>query len=95
MFLDLSREALSLSVPANLQSTIVSVCLLGILVLAIWWASARISPQRIEAVALKVGIPLTALGLVSWIVAKIGAAKKIVETVGRMIQRLDDWRYRH
>jgi hypothetical protein len=95
VFLDLSRESLSVSVPANLQSTIVTLCLIGILVPVIWWIFAGLTPQRVGAVVLRVGIPLTATGIVSWIVAKMGAAKTFVATVGRVIQRLDDWRYRH
>ncbi len=95
VFLDLSREDLSVSVPVSLQSTVVSLCLLGILVPAIWWTFVRLTPQGIEAIVLKVGIPLTATGIISWIVGKMGAAKKIVAAIGRMILRLDGWRYRH
>jgi hypothetical protein len=93
VFLDLSREVISVSVPAAIQSTVVTIVIIGGIGLLIWWAFSFVDIAGLKTAWAKVVAGVTVTGIIGWIVSKVGLARKIIRGISGLVRKIDDWRY--
>jgi hypothetical protein len=93
VFLDLSREAVSVSIPATIQSAIVIFTMFSVMACLIWWELARVDVNSIRAMGIRLFGGLTIMGLLTWLVAKVEFAKKAALKAFWVLERLDEWAF--
>lgn len=93
VFLDLSKEVNSVSVPTALQSTIVTVFVVALATLLGWRVVSLLDFASIKAAWTQYLTGLGIAGFLSIIVSKLGLAKKVWQVIMPSFKKIDTWWY--
>jgi hypothetical protein len=93
VFLDLSKEVISVSIPAAIQSAIVTSAIIALIIVLLWQGSSHVNVAAMRSAWLKYIAGLTVVGVLTWVASKVEFMKRVFSKVPQILEALDKWRY--
>lgn len=93
VFLDLSKEVISVSIPATIQSAIVTTAVIVLVIVFLRKGSSYVNVDAIRGIWLKCIAGLTVASALTWFASKIEVVKQVFSKAPQILKALDNWRY--
>lgn len=93
IFLDLSKEVISVSIPATFQSAVAALLIAFGMVGSVWWAFTLFDFVELSTNWISYLIGLGATGVISFLVKQLGWMKWIGSRASEFVAQLDRWRF--